>query len=78
VAGGRAVYEFSLPLRLLKGMHAGPGHTVVADVSFPITENDIEVDSEPPANTFSYRVRFGNDSLVPVYFVELSFENKPL
>lgn len=71
-------YEICLPLRLLKGLKAGEGSRLVLDLSFPVPEHEAEghEQSDPSLNTFSYRVRYGNDSLVPVYFVELDLERK--
>jgi hypothetical protein len=76
--GLRTTYEISLPLHLLKGLKAGEGSRLVLDLSFPVPEREGETagTSEPSANTFSYRVRYGGDSLVPVYFVELNLEHK--
>ena len=46
------------------------------DLSFlaPETESDAGDGPEPAPNTLSYRVRYGNDSLVPVHFLELNLE----
>jgi hypothetical protein len=73
---GRAVYEISIPLRLLKGLRTGPGNHLILDLSFPVPE-PAEKTPEPDVNTFSYRVRYGSDALVPVYFVELALAKKP-
>jgi hypothetical protein len=75
---GRTTYELAVPLRLLKGLKAGEGSRLILDLSFPAPENVGETDepSGPNVNTFSYRVRYGSDSLVPVYFVELSLQRK--
>lgn len=73
---GRTTYEICMPLRLLKGLRAGEGRRLVLDLSFPAGEPTVvsSQSAEPAVNTFSYRVRYGSDSLVPVYFVELNFE----
>jgi UDP-2,3-diacylglucosamine pyrophosphatase LpxH len=76
--GLRTTHEIALPLRLLKGLKTGPGGRLILDLSFPAPESK-PADREPPnpdVNTFSYRIRYGSDSLVPVYFVELSLERK--
>ena len=71
-------YEISLPLRLLKGLKAGPGSRLIIDLSFALPEQEEETTqpSKPIVNSFAYRVRYGSDSLVPVYFVELNLERK--
>lgn len=74
---GRATYEISLPLRLLKGLRLGDHGRVIVDLSFPVPEPETEPATEPAVNTYSYRVRYGSDSLVPVYFVELNLERRP-
>jgi hypothetical protein len=74
----RTIYEITLPLQLLKNFKAGEGSRLVLDLSFPVPESgrpNLEP-TEPNVNSFSYRVRYGNDSLVPVYFVELNFIKK--
>ena len=74
----RTTYEIALPLRLLRSLKAGEGSRLVLDLSFPVPEHETETKelSEPGVNTFSYRIRYGSDSLVPVYFVELNLERK--
>ena len=76
--GGRKTYESAIPLRFLKHVKAGSGTRLVMDVSFPVPESDPPPNEtpDPAANSFSYRVRYGNDSLVPVYFVELNLERQ--
>jgi hypothetical protein len=76
--GLRTTYEIALPLRLLKSLKAGEDSRLVLDLSFPAPEGEAETKEppEPSVNTFSYRIRYGNDSLVPVYFVELNLERK--
>jgi hypothetical protein len=77
--GQRTTYEIALPLRLLKGLKAGEGSRLVLDVAFPLPTGDSETKEapEPKVNTFAYRIRYGSDSLVPVYFVELNLQRKP-
>ena len=74
----RTTYEIALPLRLLKSLKAGEGSHLVLDLSFPAPEGGAGTKElpEPTANTISYRIRYGNDSLIPVYFVELNLEPK--
>jgi len=76
--GLRKTYEIAIPLRLLKSLKAGEGGRLILDLSFPTPENAAESmeSPEPNMNTFSYRVRYGNDSLVPVHFVELNLQRK--
>jgi hypothetical protein len=54
------------------------GGRLVLDLSFPPPEKTAETmePPEPNVNAFSYRVRYGSDSLVPVHFVELNFQRK--
>ena len=76
--GLRTTYEIAVPQRLLKSLKAGEGGRLILDLSFPAPE-DTAGTTEPPepnVNTFSYRVRYGSDSLVPIYFVELNLERK--
>jgi 3',5'-cyclic AMP phosphodiesterase CpdA len=74
--GGRTTYEICLPLRMLRGLKAGAGNRLILDLSFPVPESEAQSEDppEPTVNSFSYRVRYGSDSLVPVYFVELNLE----
>jgi len=74
----RTTYEIGLPLRLLKVPKAGESRRLVLDLSFPVPEPGAATQEtpEPAVNSFSYRVRYGSDSLVPVYFVELNLERK--
>src|ERR1035437_802551 len=76
--GLRTNYEIAVPLRLLKSLKAGEGGRFILDLSFPAPEDTAgpTEPSEPTVNTFSYRVRYGSDSLVPIYFVELNLERK--
>ncbi len=76
--GGHMRYEVSVPLRLLRELKAIPGKRLIMDLAFPVPDGGPE-SPEPPdpaANSFSYRVRYGSDSLVPVYFVELNLERR--
>lgn len=76
--GEQTSFEISLPRRLLHriGPHAD-GHLIL-DLSFPVP--DVEANGPEPinprANTFAYRVRYGNDSLIPIDFVELNLERR--
>jgi hypothetical protein len=78
VRDGRKTYEVGVPLRLLKGLKAGSETRLVLDVSFQVPDSGASAadPSDPSVNTMAYRVRYGNDSLVPVYFVELTLEPK--
>lgn len=74
---GRNTYKVAIPLRLLKGLKPGPGKRMLVDVSFLVPEPATQAQTpEPDVNSLSYRVRYGSDSMVPVYFVELDFEPK--
>jgi hypothetical protein len=72
----RTTYEVAVPLRLVRSLKAIEGGGLVVDLSFPTPEETAEIAEtpEPNVNTFSYRIRYGSDSLVPVYFVELNLE----
>jgi hypothetical protein len=74
--GDRTDYEIAVPLRLLKHRRSEPESRLVIDLSFPAPDGESEEAPEPKVNTFAYRVRYGSDSLVPVYFVELKLEEK--
>ena len=78
--GGRTSYEIALPLRLLKGLKAGAEGPMILDLCFPVPDGGVDVPEplDPSANSFAYRVRYGNDSLSPVHFIELTLERKPL
>jgi hypothetical protein len=74
---GQNIYQIAIPLRLLKGLKLVPGKRVLVDVSFLVPESAAKAQTpEPNVNSLSYRVRYGSDSLVPVYFVELHLEPK--
>jgi hypothetical protein len=77
-ANGRSFYTIAIPLGLLKELKPRAGGRIILDLSFLAPEPDAEAAStpEPGINTFSYRVRYGSDSLVPVHFVELDLEGK--
>ena len=75
--GQQTTYEMAIPLRLLKKLNVGAGNRLILDLSFPVPEVDAseaKAVATPPVNTFSFRVRYGSDSLAPVYFVELKLE----
>jgi hypothetical protein len=76
--GGRTSYEVAIPLRLLKHPKAGTKNHLVLDLCFAVPDSgaDATEPHDPTANTFAYRVRYGNDSLVPVHFIELTLERK--
>ncbi len=76
--GQRTTYEMAIPLRLLKKLNVAAGSRLIVDVSFPVPEAAASASAvaAPPVNTFSFRVRYGIDSLAPVYFVELNFGPK--
>jgi hypothetical protein len=81
VQGRRTHYEISVPLKLLREVRAGSSERLVLDLSFPLAQSESasgesKEPTEPKVNTFSYRVRYGSDSLVPVYFVELDLLSK--
>jgi Calcineurin-like phosphoesterase len=78
VQDGRTSYELALPRRLLKGLKPGAEGPLIFDLSFPLPdgEGDQPEPPDPRANTLAYRVRYGNDSLVPVHFIELTLERK--
>jgi hypothetical protein len=75
---GRTSYEIAIPLRLLKHPKAGAEGRLILDLSFPVPDGGVNAMEplDPSANTFAYRVRYGNDSLVPVHFIELTLERK--
>jgi len=74
--GQQTSYEIAVPLRLLKSLKPAAGGRIILDLSFPVPEVEPEEKSlEPDINTFSYRVRYGSDSLVPVYYVQLNLEH---
>lgn len=71
-------YEVAVPLRFLKPPKTGRTGNLVLDLSFPVPDGDPGTGepTDPNANTFAYRIRYGSDSLVPVHFVELNFGPK--
>lgn len=73
---GQTCYEIAIPWRLLDHFKPRPGNRLMLDLSFLVPEpaSDPTEAIEPVPNSFSYRVRYGNDSLVPVHFVELKLE----
>jgi hypothetical protein len=78
VQDGRTSYEIAVPLRLLKGLKAGAERHLILDLSFPVPDDGAEgvEPRDPGINTFAYRVRYGYDSLAPVYFIELNLERR--
>jgi calcineurin-like phosphoesterase family protein len=76
--GGRTSYEIAIPLRLLKHPKAGTEDRLILDLCFALPDGgaDATEPADPTVNTFAYRVRYGNDSLVPVHFIELTLERK--
>ena len=77
--GTRTTYETTIPLRLLKSLSVGAGNRLMLDLSYPVPDGGTMANepTTPVVNTFTYRIRYGSDSLVPVHFVELNFERKP-
>jgi hypothetical protein len=70
---GQNIYQIVIPLRLLKGLKPRPSKRILLDVSFLVPEPEANAQTpQPNVNSLSYRVRYGSDSLVPVYFVELN------
>ncbi len=67
-------FEIAVPLQLIAHRRSTLPSQLIIDVSFPVPDGDPNVaePAEPAANTLAYRVRYGSDSLVPVYFVELT------
>jgi hypothetical protein len=78
IGGHQTIYEIAIPLRLLKSLKAGAGSRLILDLSFPVPDDGVgaKEPAEPGVNTFSYRIRYGSDSLVPVHFVELNLERQ--
>jgi hypothetical protein len=76
--GGRTSFEIAVPLRLAKGVKAGAEGRLILDLSFQLPDGGVNASEplDPTANTFAYRVRYGNDSLIPVHFIELTLERK--
>jgi hypothetical protein len=76
VTGERTNYEIAIPLRLLKHVRPGADSGLVLNLSFR-APGGLETElPEPQANTLAYRLCFGGDALLPVYFVELNLEQK--
>ncbi|HWI58680.1 MAG TPA: hypothetical protein VNZ22_15755, partial [Bacillota bacterium] len=77
--GRQRRYEVAIPLRLLlKHSQTVSGSPLIMDLSFPMPdgEPDAQEPAAPGVNTLSYRIRYGSDSLIPVYFVELNLERR--
>jgi hypothetical protein len=70
---GRTTYELAIPLRLLKGQRPRHELKLVINVAFPSSEDESQeaAAEAPKPNSFAYQVRYGSDSLVPVYFIGL-------
>jgi hypothetical protein len=67
-------YEIAIPLHLLGNLKPRSGTRIILDLSFLVPEPESEAAGPPSPNTLSYRVRYGNDSLVSVHFLELNLE----
>jgi|GEM_PF-642759 len=69
----RITFEAAIPLKL-----AGKTRLVLS-LSAPVAERaaDTSESEDLNRNTFAYQVRYGGDSLIPLYFVELVLERKP-
>ena len=76
IEGDKTTYEIAIPLRLLRHVKAGPEGGLVLNCSFRAPDGAGTEPLQPLPNTFAYRVRYGGDALLPVYFVELSLEKK--
>jgi hypothetical protein len=74
--GDRTNYEIAIPLRLLKHVRPGAEGGLVLNLSFRAPDGTGTEPTQPQPNTFAYRVRYGGDALLPVYFVELNLEKK--
>ena len=76
--GGSTCYEIAIPLRLLQGLKPDAADRLILDLSFPLPDGGVNTPepADPGPNTFAYRVRYGNDSLVPVHFVELTLQRR--
>lgn len=74
LVNGQTCYEISIPWHLIEHSKPRPINRLLLDLSFlaPEPESDLNERREPVPNTLSYRVRYGNDSLVPVHFLELN------
>ncbi len=74
--GDRTSYEIAVPFRLLKHLRTGGQRRLILNLSFPVPDTATDEEAEPALNSFSYQVRYGSGSLVPVRFVELTLEPK--
>ena len=74
-ATDKMTYEMAIPLRLLHTSKPGLRKDLVFDLSFPPPELKRE-SVNPEQNSLSYRIRYGSDSLIPIYYVELTIEPK--
>ena len=75
---GSTCYEIAVPRRLLQGLKPDAADRLILDLSFPLPDGGVNTPepADPGPNTFAYRVRYGNDSLVPVHFVELTLQRR--
>lgn len=79
LAAGRVTFETAIPLRLLAPLRSSGRSRLVLSLSAPVPEGVSDAgESEGFArNTFAYQVRYGGDSLVPLYFVDLVLDRRP-
>jgi len=76
VEGNRRAFELVVPHKLLAGIRsAGKNHLVVS-VSAPVEPIAAALgeNGAPPRNSFAYQVRYGGDTLIPVYFIDVLLE----
>jgi hypothetical protein len=66
-------FEIAIPFRFLRRIGTRGHQALILNVSYPLPDRE-EQDPNPGVNTFAYQVRYGTDSLVPVYFIELEIE----
>lgn len=71
--GGRTTFEMAIPLRFMKRPRLNSSEHLILNLSYPLPDHEVEAHDTPVPieNTFSYQVRYGSDSLVPVHFIEL-------
>ncbi len=76
--GDLANFEIAVPYRLLKPAKTGDESRLILDLSFPVPEEapGVREPTDPIPNSFSYQVRYGSDSLIPVHFVALVLERR--
>ena len=75
----RITFEAAIPLGRLAPLKPAGNTRLVLSLSAAVGESapDASESAGLSRNTFSYQVRYGGDSLVPLHFVELVFERKP-